>query len=90
MLKEIDRNKFSFYRYKREDELYVAVPTQYCKVIDAAIEQYGSLAAVPDMKTVRGIFAKRTDKSFRYMDKNMQENDVTINQLEPLRERSSL
>jgi hypothetical protein len=84
MQKEVDPEKFRIFRYKGDDEVFVAVPNQYTKLIDAAIEQYGSISAVPNMKTVRGIFARRVGKSYRYADRNMQENDVTISQLLPI------
>jgi hypothetical protein len=83
MQKEVDKHKFAFFRYKGEQELYVAVPNAYRKYIEAASEQYGSISAVPNMKTVRGIFVKRSDNNYRFVDRNMQENDITINQLEP-------
>lgn len=82
MQKEADRNKYTFFRYKGEDNLYVAVPNAYCNYINAAMEQYGSLASIPNMKTVRGIFVKRDGKAYRFVERNLQENDVTINQLE--------
>ena len=83
MQKEADRQKFTFFRHKGEQDLYVAVPHAYSKYIEAAREQYGSISAVPNMKTVRGIFVKRSDDGYRFVDRNMQENDITINQLEP-------
>jgi hypothetical protein len=82
MSKLLEKEKFGFYRYKGDDGLYVAVPKQFCNVIAAAAERYGGMSSVPSMKTVRGIFARRQGDGYSYVDRNMQENDVTINQLE--------
>jgi hypothetical protein len=82
MSKPLEKEKFSFYKYRGEEGLYVAVPNQFCKVIDAAAEQYGGVSSVPNMKTVRGIFVKRNGDDYSYVDRSMQENDITINRLE--------
>jgi hypothetical protein len=83
MQKEVDFDKYEVYRYRGDEELYVAIPRTYRKFIDAAVEQYGQLESVPNMKTVRGVFVKRAGKAFRYADRVMQENDITISQLGP-------
>lgn len=81
MSKEIDPEKFTVYRFKTDDQLYIAVPSGFCQVISNAVKEYGQLSAVPDEKTVRGVFAQKNGNKYHYIDNNEQQNDITINQL---------
>jgi hypothetical protein len=82
MSKEIDREKFSIYRFRTDEQLCVAVPNAFKKVVTEAVQQYGSLQEVPNDKTVRGVFVHRHGEKYHFIDNNEQQNDITINQLE--------
>lgn len=62
----------------KQEQLRVAVSGKFKVEIEKLLEEYGSLNNVPIDKTVRGIFLGELEN---VSDNNLQENDITINQL---------
>lgn len=79
-MKQTATNNYIIYQLSGRDRVYVAIPEEYEDVITDAVSIYGSLRYVPVEKTVRGIFLQKKNNVY-YLDKDVQQNDITINQL---------
>lgn len=79
-MKQTITNNFIIYQMSGKERIYVAIPEEYEDVISDAALIYGSLRSVPAEKTVRGIFLQKKNNLY-YLDKEAQQNDITINQL---------
>jgi hypothetical protein len=82
MKHNVDTRKFTVYKLVTDDKKYVAVPKEYVSVIEQNREEHGGIEKVPSDKTVRGIFLKEvwTDE-YQLPSADVQQNDITINQL---------
>ncbi len=81
----LDISKYTIYKILTDEELLVAVSSDYAEQIDRMVEEYGSIKNIPSSKTVRGIFINSGEKKdLKMITTPMQENDVTVNQLRPI------
>jgi hypothetical protein len=81
----LDISNYTIYKILTDDDLLVAVSSEYTEQIERMVEEYGSIKNIPSSKTVRGIFINRGEKEdLKMVITPMQENDVTVNQLRPI------
>lgn len=81
MKASIFTSEFSIYKVNQEENLYIAVPQAFARIIRQYILEYHSLMSVPSDKKVRGILFKDLN-SYNFNVETRQEiSDVRINQL---------
>lgn len=77
----LDENKYTLFRLP--DQRLVAIDGENQKVLGHCLGIWRSYKNVPVDRTVRGIFVDRTNGGLQSVDESAQQNDITVNQLQP-------
>lgn len=71
-------SEFSIYKMSQANNLYIAIPQAFARIVRECVMEYKSLISVPADKKVKGIVLKDLNE---LPQNNLQSVDVSINQL---------
>lgn len=81
MKPSIFTSEFSIYKINKEENLYIAIPQNFARIVRQYVTEYNSLLAVPSDKKVKGIVFKDLNSYDRNVETSQRISDVSINQL---------
>lgn len=81
MRTSIFTSEFSIYKINKEENLYIAIPQAFARIVRQYVMEYHSLLSVPSDKKVKGIVFKDLNSYDRNVETSQRVSDVSINQL---------
>ena len=81
MRASIFTSEFSIYRINKEENLYIAIPQAFARIVRQYVLEYQNLLSVPSDKKVKGIVFRDLNSYNSNVETRQQVTDVSINQL---------
>lgn len=81
MRTSIFTSEFSIYKINKEENLYIAIPQSFARLVRQYVMEYQNLISVPSDKKVKGIVFKDFNSYNSNVETSQKVSDVSINQL---------
>lgn len=81
MRASIFTSEFSIYKINNEENLYIAIPQAFARVIRQYILEYHNLVSVPPDKKVKGIVFKDLNSYNQNVETRQQVTAIPVNKL---------
>ena len=81
MRQTVFTSEFSIYKMNQANNLYIAIPNAFARIIRQYVMEYKELTSVPADKIVKGIVLQDRDYDYTMKQEFLHTTDIPINQL---------